>query len=554
MKEKTKKRIIYVCCWGVFVLATFLQINFSKNPIEWTLGQTQFTTQHLNGLLSGTMELCFIVLVCTNQRLGTITSYFMIVFTIFANALGMIMEKNMNAIAGITTMLVTLLAITVLRRQLLIREKDGVTDFLTGLKNRRGMTQLLEEWVERKKPFYLLSLDLDNFKSINDNRGHKFGDMVLCKVADCLREVCGENAVMSRPGGDEFIILLPFQMNVEERLKRLVDRIAEKMVIVNSGIESENYVTVSIGVVRFPEDAKNEIQLLKYGDIAMYQAKKTGKNQFYMFDRTMEQRIMRKAELEKVINESVEKKNFYMVFQPQYTASGKKLRGFETLLRLRDVDNQKTNIGELIEVAEDSDLILQIDEYVVFNALKQFEPVLKEYGNKVTLSINVSAKNICRYGFSDMVTQALNESGFPPECLEIEITEYCLAQALDIAIWNISRLKKLGIQLALDDFGTGYASLSYLSKLSIDLLKIDKSFVDAIGTGKQSDGFITAVIMIGHLNDCKVISEGVEEEEQLRFLEAEGCDYIQGYVWGRPVEFEIAKEMVAKEVGVGAAL
>lgn len=549
MKEKTKKRIIYVCCCGVFVLATFLQISFSKNPITWALGQTQFTTQHLNGLLSGTMELCFIVLVCTNQRIGTITSYFMIVFTIFANALGMIMEKNMNAIAGIATMLVTMLAITVLRRQLLIREKDGVTDFLTGLMNRRGMTQQLEEWVERKKPFYLLSLDLDNFKSINDNRGHKFGDMVLCEVANCLREVCGENAGIARPGGDEFIVLLPFQMNVEERLKKLIDRIAEKMVITNAGIETENYVTVSVGVVRFPEDAKNEIQLMKYGDIAMYQAKKTGKNQFYMFDRTMEQRIMRKAELEKMINESVEKKNFYMVFQPQFTATGKRLRGFETLLRLKDVDNQKTNIGELIEVAEDSDLILQIDEYVVFNALKQFAPVLKEYGNKVTLSINVSAKNICRYGFSDMVTQALKESSFPPECLEIEITEYCLAQALDIAIWNIQRLKKLGIQLALDDFGTGYASLSYLSKLSIDLLKIDKSFVDAIGTGKQSDGFITAVIMIGHLNDCKVISEGVEEEEQLKFLEAEGCDYIQGYVWGRPVEFEVAKEMVAREVG-----
>lgn len=549
MKEKTKKRIIYVCCCGVFVLATFLQISFSKNPITWALGQTQFTTQHLNGLLSGTMELCFIVLVCTNQRIGTITSYFMIVFTIFANALGMIMEKNMNAIAGIATMLVTMLAITVLRRQLLIREKDGVTDFLTGLMNRRGMTQQLEEWVERKKPFYLLSLDLDNFKSINDNRGHKFGDMVLCEVANCLREVCGENAGIARPGGDEFIVLLPFQMNVEERLKKLIDRIAEKMVITNSGIETENYVTVSVGVVRFPEDAKNEIQLMKYGDIAMYQAKKTGKNQFYMFDRTMEQRIMRKAELEKMINESVEKKNFYMVFQPQFTATGKRLRGFETLLRLKDVDNQKTNIGELIEVAEDSDLILQIDEYVVFNALKQFAPVLKEYGNKVTLSINVSAKNICRYGFSDMVTQALKESSFPPECLEIEITEYCLAQALDIAIWNIQRLKKLGVQLALDDFGTGYASLSYLSKLSIDLLKIDKSFVDAIGTGKQSDGFITAVIMIGHLNDCKVISEGVEEEEQLKFLEAEGCDYIQGYVWGRPVEFEVAKEMVAREVG-----
>lgn len=549
MKEKTRKKIIYIACCAVFVLATALQMRFSNHPLIWNVGQAQFTTQHLNGVLSGIMELCFIILVCTNQRLGTITSYFMIVYTILANAAGMVMAKNMNAVAGIATMLVTMLAITVLRRQLLIREKDGVTDFLTGLMNRRGMTQQLEEWVERKKPFYLLSLDLDNFKSINDNRGHKFGDMVLCEVANCLREVCGENAGIARPGGDEFIVLLPFQMNVEERLKKLIDRIAEKMVITNAGIETENYVTVSVGVVRFPEDAKNEIQLMKYGDIAMYQAKKTGKNQFYMFDRTMEQRIMRKAELEKMINESVEKKSFYMVFQPQFTATGKRLRGFETLLRLKDVDNQKTNIGELIEVAEDSDLILQIDEYVVFNALKQFAPVLKEYGNKVTLSINVSAKNICRYGFSDMVTQALKESSFPPECLEIEITEYCLAQALDIAIWNIQRLKKLGIQLALDDFGTGYASLSYLSKLSIDLLKIDKSFVDAIGTGKQSDGFITAVIMIGHLNDCKVISEGVEEEEQLKFLEAEGCDYIQGYVWGRPVEFEVAKEMVAREVG-----
>lgn len=497
----------------------------------------------VSGILVSVTSLLFIVLTCIVGREGLIASYVMCLLAILLMLRAVIFMKDNTALAGITNIIICCLSLSIINYQLKKREKESVSDLLTGNGNRRGMLRELRDRTEKKDPFYLLQLDVDDFKVINDNRGHKFGDAVLICVSERIREILGESAKIFRPGGDEFVIFLPDTDYLGEIMEKMIDSIRRPMMIEVGGEKSKCLITVSIGAVHYPDDADQGEQLLKYADIAMYQAKRTGKNQSYLFDSAMEKELLQKAKLQERIKTNLENGGFYMVYQPQYEMGTKKLRGFESLLRFWSQGEDKVSIGELIAVAETSDQILKIDEFVLRSVMEQFAGTLNHLKEPITVSVNVSAKNICRLGFAEMVIDTLKQTGFPAHCLEIEITEYCLAKALDIAMINISKLKEYGVCLALDDFGTGYASLSYLSKLSIDLLKIDKSFVDAIGEGVKNDGFITAVIQIGHLNECKVISEGVETQEQMSFLEREGCDYVQGYFWGKPVPFDEAQRV-----------
>ena len=230
----------------------------------------------------------------------------------------------------------------------------------------------------------------------------------------------------------------------------------------------------------------------------------------------------------------------FLVYQPQFIGADKKLLGFETLLRMKVPEEGIISPAEFIPAAEKSDLIFDIDHYVLDRAMREFAEPIKKAGCSYMLSINISARHITSPDFVDDVKQAVERSGFPVECLEIEITEYCFVASIDDAIRNINLLKEMGVKIALDDFGTGYASLSYLSKLPIDLVKIDKSFVDNIETDETACDFISAVISIGHILGCKVISEGVESEAQLDLLIDRECDYIQGYVWGKPLEYSAA--------------
>jgi len=199
--------------------------------------------------------------------------------------------------------------------------------------------------------------------------------------------------------------------------------------------------------------------------------------------------------------------------------------------------------AEFIPVAEKGDLILQIDDYVLRRAMKEFKDIVEQVEEELTISVNVSAKNISAKGFANKVKAILEETGFPSANLEIEITEYCMVQSVEATIQNIVELRALGIQVALDDFGTGYTSLSYLAKMPINLLKVDKSLVDDIVANEKSRDFVTAVIAMGHLMGCEVISEGVENEEQLALLNGQECDFVQGYVWGKPLDYEVARDI-----------
>lgn len=413
-------------------------------------------------------------------------------------------------------------------------DKAAYTDQLTGCLNRRGMMKQLAVKAETGKNFYLAFLDLDNFKQINDTLGHDAGDELLIEVSTVWARIRTKfHTTICRLGGDEFAII------IESSDKNIVKEYIEEVLKSTSKLQSKfsNYITTSAGLAHYTADTNDLTQLLSYADTAMYKAKLGGKNDYFFFDQDMYQEIIRRYLTEKDLKDALKNDTFTMMYQPQYEISTHKLVGFESLIRLKDKQGNFINTQDFIKVAEKSGLIYEIDLWVLKNVMKQTADYVR-LNPDVEISINISGKHITNPGFVEAVIDAISETGFQPVNLKIEITESSYIKFIDEAITVIQRLKVLGIKTALDDFGTGYSSLNYLSKMPVDLLKIDKSFVDEM-LRKQCDlSFVDIIIKLGHLMDCKVIAEGVEYNEQLETLATLGCDYVQGYIWGKPVELE----------------
>ncbi len=269
----------------------------------------------------------------------------------------------------------------------------------------------------------------------------------------------------------------------------------------------------------------------------MYNAVYDNKERVCFFDINIENDALRREEIQRITKDSLENDYFYLVYQPQFVAENHTLRGYETLLRCKLPDGTFIPPSEFIPAAEMSELIIDIDDYVLRRAMNEFVDVVKRSSKKFTLSINVSAKSMASAGFADKLKGIIEQTGFPADQLEIEITEYSFSESEEKTFANINALRDMGIQIALDDFGTGYTSLSQLLKLPITLLKIDKSLIDDIEQSRLDRDFVDSVIYMGHLMGCEVISEGVESEGQLKMLRAHNCDYIQGYVWSKPLEY-----------------
>lgn len=528
--------LYFVCYAGI---VTLTKMNYS---IPLMNGKLDISS--CNGVIvSVQMLICTIMTVFLPKRSGGTIALLLPAFSISSMAFFMFRSGNPGAIPGICMLFVCLISISCIRQQIFKREKDALTDHLTGTHNRRSIMRNLEKMVNCEKPFSLLYIDIDEFKFINDNYGHKAGDKVIKTIADRIYNLIDSKCIFGRIGGDEFIILVPGQNTVSDTAKKVHNIIKEEISYDETG--TTHYITASIGIARFPEDAKTSEELIKASDIAMYNAKTSGKNRIQYFEKAFETEMLRNAQIESMVRQYLSEESFTFTYQPQYCSKNKKLRGFETLIRVREEDRKIISTSELITVAEKSDLIFRIDEYVMHKALAEFNPIVKEFPD-LTLSINISAKHISRKGFVSIMKKALDETGFPPSSLEIEITEYCLAGSVDLTIENMNKLRDLGIQFALDDFGTGYASLSYLTKLPVNLLKIDKSFIDYLENDKNAESscdFISAVISMGHILGCEVISEGVESPKQLSILKEKKCDYIQGFLWGTPLDLNMAKKL-----------
>lgn len=500
-----------------------------------------------NGVLMALSFGICIVMVLYDYKRGYIASIILMTFSLIMMLRSVIVVKNQSTIPGLAYQILNMLMLSLLASQFRTREKEAVTDFLTGLYNRRGLYKVIKRKTEGNDPFYVMYVDLGNFKFINDNFGHSYGDLAMKIVAERIENVVKKGGIITRIGGDEFVILLDGKHNPEIVAQSLIESICEKTTVEIEDSKVDCYLNAYVGVSEFPKDSMDYEALIKYADIAMYQATKDRNKRVCFFDQDMAKSLSKQMQLEHLVKEGLTEGYFYLMYQPQFSIDKKTIRGFEALLRMKTPDGMLISPGEFIPVAENSDLILRVDDMVLEMALRQFFDILR-INPKLTVSVNVSAKNIASLDFTDKVKNILAKTGFPTKNLEIEITEYCLVQSMEITIENIRKLRDIGVQVALDDFGTGYTSLSYLSKMPINLLKIDKSLIDNIDVSDKNRDFVKAVIFMGHLMGCEVISEGVEDQVQLDILNDQQCDFIQGFIWGRPVEYNAAKDLVMKEL------
>lgn len=550
-KNSIKKIIILVLCCIAYAGALIVQAYIGLNA-DVKVFNDDLTLGHFQGVVSSIMLMLVVAMVCTS-RAGYFTSLCTLGLNLVIIVGKIIRINDINSIPGAAIVLAGIGIVVIIHSYLVKLSKKeqelfdiAHVDSLTSLPNRRAlknrMTEIMESDGVKNNKFAVVMLDVDNFKNINDTIGHDFGDKVLSGIAERWNDIANDNDFIARLGGDEFAMIVSDYQSLRElddHLKELSKSIGKKFELKGT----DYYVSASIGVALYPSDSTDCSQLLKYADTAMYAAKSQGKKRICYFDRMMNDLIESNVQVENVIRHAVEQDAFKLVYQPQYEAKTKILRGFEALIRLSDDKGKQVSPAQFIPVAEQSSLIMDVDRWVLKHAMSDFVGLLQK-NEDIVLSINISATHMLDDSFIVDVDNIMKEVGFPAKNLELELTESVFVDSLDKARNIMKELKKRGIHIALDDFGTGYSSLSYLKELPIDLLKIDKAFVDSIKDGPKEESFVAAIISLSQLMQFAVISEGVEEEYQLKTLQNLGCDYIQGFLWGRPQMLSEAKSLL----------
>ncbi|TDV60366.1 EAL domain-containing protein [Pseudomonas sp. LP_7_YM] len=415
-------------------------------------------------------------------------------------------------------------------------------DALTHLPNRTLFQDRLHSALlhaERQQAWVVLMfLDLDRFKPINDSLGHAAGDRMLKDMAARLLECVAKDDTVARMGGDEFTLLLQPGASQQAAMNRAI-HVAEQILgsLVRPFVLEgrEFFVTASIGIALSPQDGKELSQLMKNADTAMYYAKERGKNNFQFYQADMNASALERLELESDLRHALEQKEFTLYYQPQFSGDGKRLTGAEALLRWRHPTRGLVPPGDFIPVLEELGLVVEVGEWVLMEACRQLREWHKAKVRVPKVSVNISARQFSDGQLGTRIANILQETELPPACLELELTESILMREVSEAMMILDGLKRLGLSIAVDDFGTGYSSLNYLKQFPIDVLKIDRTFVDGLPSGEQDAQIARAIIAMAHSLNLAVIAEGVETYEQLEFLREHGCDEVQGYLFGRPM-------------------
>ncbi len=431
---------------------------------------------------------------------------------------------------------------TLLRKSEERLHKMAYHDSVTGLPNRLWLEEKITGIIENSPSnFAVLFIDLDNFKNINDSFGHFFGDAVLNEIGKMLTHVTEDNAIVARLGGDEFAVVLAgmeYIGEAEEYAQKLLVRLDTNF----KRKEIDMYLSASIGVTIFPEHGTCFEELLKNADIAMYKAKNLGKNRYVFFNQEMNSEIYMKVAMESNLRAAIDKGELILYYQPVYDLKTRKISGFEALIRWSSPVYGMVMPYKFIPLAESSDLILQIGRWVLRTASRFISRFNSTRDEKLTVSVNISIRQLAHENFEDEVLEVLKEAGMEAEYLELEITESVLMEDVESKLEKIERLKNHGIRFALDDFGSGYSSLTYLRKLPISILKLDKGFIEDIENNKTDTDIARSIINLAHILELKVVGEGVETKEQFDCLDRYDCDVIQGYYISRPLpEDELGK-------------
>lgn len=424
---------------------------------------------------------------------------------------------------------------------------QSLTDALTKILNRKAFNQDLRghelQWqLDNSYQFALIIIDLDDFKRVNDQYGHHAGDELLIAVVHRYLECLKSGMSLYRLGGDEFCILVCQQgNNVTTSIKETVQKLVDELYLCSK----QNYrlecgfhkITPTMGISFFPEDTNDIESLNRNGDLAMYSVKKMGKNGYAYYEKEMFERTLKEYEIEKALRTAIKEQQLYLVYQPQLNFHTGQMVGVEALLRWKHPELGFISPAEFIPIAESSGSIISIGEWVLKQACEQLA-AWQQSMPYIHMSVNLSAVQVQQDNLVTMVTDIISKTDVNPNWLELELTETAMMSSPDEHINKLHQLSKMGIKLAIDDFGVAYSSLAYLTRLPINTLKIDKSFVDNCKTSHQDRMIVRTIVQLSKNLHLTTVAEGVEDEEQREVLRQEGADFFQGYLYSKPVSPE----------------
>ena len=549
---------VFILLFLLYLAAAFTVGVTAGSHKEIVINSIHVPVYVFAGVFSSLSNLCIIFMVIFCGKPGLITSVIVIIIQIPMILAGILVRGNYTSIPGIFVDILTISAVIVIyynkrrleKYQVRLREQ-ATTDPLTGLPNAFAITELLDELIKHKKPFAAVTIDINDFKSINDTMGFDMGNKILVAVASRFKDIADQGLsgtldFIARLSGDEFSLIIrnyTSEKDIEKTLKQYEAAITDKI-----NIEGYDFfVNLRIGYAVFPQDADNLDSLISYSVAAMKEVKRV-KSSDHILRFSSELKADDHLITDHKVREALENGNMFFNLQPQYDIAHK-LRGFEVLARMKDSDGAIIRPDVFIPAAERMGLIDALDQQVYDMAASFFGDMIGRTGTEAMLSINVSVRHMMKSNFIEEIRELLKKSRIPASQLEIEITESILIESTEKASNILNELKGMGIRIAIDDFGTGYSSLSYLNSFPSDTLKIDKSFIDIMNTSVSSQKYVEAIISLAHVMDYEVVAEGVETDDQLDTLRNINCDYIQGYIWGRPLPKEEAEKIVIEVSG-----
>ena len=552
-KEAPKSAFILLVL--LYAIASFLTTRTSVMQGSIAIGDQMIKYNSFTGVFSMLGYICIICLVMLFRRVGYIVSMAAIILQSPLMIFNIFVRGNLHSLPGLFSSVLIIGAISIihftyrkiLKYQQSIREQ-AVTDRITGLPNRFACNELLTDLQRRGEPFVLVSVDLNDFKSINDTMGHDTGDQVLKEVARRWKDLANSLSTetvdfVARNSGDEFMIVISEYPSVEE-IENTINayrEVLEKKITID---DCDYYLTACFGYSFFPEDSDVIENIYLFSDAALHEVKKAGSGSRILRFTPGVLNFERTLEIERKIRTALNSDKIFFNLQPQYDINHN-LRGFEALARMKDDDGSFISPVDFIPVAEKTGLVDRIDMRVFELSMEFLDKITRETGTEIMMSVNVSVRHLMKNTFIEDIKNILKAHNIAPERVEIEITESIMIDSAEKALQRINEIKAMGMKVAIDDFGTGYSSLSYLNNFPSDLLKIDKAFIDQMNMSESSKQYVAMIISIGHILHLKVISEGVESPDQVEVLKKIGCDYIQGFVWGKPMPPEEAGRLVS---------
>lgn len=416
-------------------------------------------------------------------------------------------------------------------------------DPLTKLPNRyllmKQLKKSIEKAIEKRTELAVFFIDLDRFKLINDTLGHSNGDLLLKEASERIKAAIGDNNHLYRMGGDEFVCVIEhFGKEAEQYAGDIIQAFSSPVQLEMTDI----YVTASIGISIFPYDGDDPETLITNADTAMYEVKKSGKNSFKKVNIEKNAGAYEELLLENSLRKAIKDEEFTLFFQPQINLKTGKMTAMEALIRWEHKDLGLISPGDFIPIAEETGLILAIDEWVLKKACLEAKTWQDNGLPPTKVAVNLSAAQFLHPGLIEKIDRILTETSLSPEFLELEITENMIMHDIQLAIQVLGKIKSRGIQISIDDFGTGYSSLSYLKDLPLDTIKIDRSFIKDIDKDMHSRSLTKAIVTLAHDLNLKVITEGIETKKQLALIKNQSCDAVQGYYFSRPLNSEMTME------------